>query len=141
VFGLAAADTDATGAFLVGLVSVLPALLFLSFTGLSTFMEAHVATDSWLNGGLLNIPLSLVIVYLFGWAMSAVVRQLRCLDERIIDWMDRASGHHERGEAIMRLSKAGLPGERLIKKFGFNFTGQALSASIAGGMVREGNAL
>jgi hypothetical protein len=54
-------------------------------------MQAHVATDSWLNSRLLTVPLSLVVVYLFGWTMSAIVRQLCRVDERIIDWVDGAS--------------------------------------------------
>jgi hypothetical protein len=96
--GVAAIASDPKGAFFLEQLSIVPAMLFLESAGLLTF----VAIDSWLNSWLFFVSLSLVIVYLFGWAMSAIVRQiatsrwltwltrwLNRLDERLLNRLDR----------------------------------------------------
>ncbi len=44
---------------------------FLWTSGVGQVLEAHVASESQINGPLLIVPLSFAVVYLFGWGMSA----------------------------------------------------------------------
>jgi hypothetical protein len=62
---------DPKGAWFFGQLSVLPALAFLGWTGLLDLMAPYVRDNSWINSGLFSVPLSLVIVYLVGWAANA----------------------------------------------------------------------
>jgi hypothetical protein len=60
---------DPKGSFVFGQLAVFPGAAFITWTGLINFISA----DSWLNTGLTAIPLSLVIVYLVGWGLSAII--------------------------------------------------------------------
>jgi hypothetical protein len=67
--GLAISSTDPKGGFLLGQLSIVPAGLFLTWSGLLRF----IPPNSWLNSVFLTLPLSLVITYLIGWAISGIV--------------------------------------------------------------------
>jgi hypothetical protein len=72
--GLAVTTSDPKGAYLLGQMSILPAQLLLWNSGLGQFLESHVASDSWINSWFFTGPLSLLVVYLLGWAMGALRR-------------------------------------------------------------------
>ncbi len=62
---------DPKGAYFLGQLSILPAQVFLWTSGVGQVLEAHVASESQINGPLLTVPLSFAVLYLFGWGMSA----------------------------------------------------------------------
>lgn len=62
---------DQKGAYLLGQLSILPAQVVLWTSGVGRFLEAHVASNSRINGPLLTVPLSFAVIYFLGWGMSA----------------------------------------------------------------------
>jgi len=71
-FGLALTAADPKGAYLLAQVSILPGQVVIWTSGLGQLLEAHFASDSWINGPLLTVPFNFVVVYLLGWAMSSL---------------------------------------------------------------------
>jgi hypothetical protein len=65
---------DQKGAYFLGQLSILPAQVFLWTSGVGQILEAHVASTSRINGPLLTVPLSFVVVYLLDWGMSAFAK-------------------------------------------------------------------
>lgn len=74
--GIALTASDPKGAWFFGQLAVAPGLLFLGLSGLGDFLAGYLK-DTWVNSGFFTIPLSLVIVFLIGWATSAVVKLLK----------------------------------------------------------------
>lgn len=70
------------GAVFFGLLSVAPCVLvfmLLASLGLGDVLMYVIPYESWLNSGLFTVPVSFVVVYLIGWAMSALARAAKAL--------------------------------------------------------------
>lgn len=73
LIGISLATRNPKGATFFEMLAVVPGLLFLLCTGILSLLDAHVPYESWLNSWLFFFPVSLVVVYLFGCAMSVIM--------------------------------------------------------------------
>ena len=81
-----------------GALVALPAQLFLGLLqALPGDGDFLFSPASWLNSNYFYVPLSLILSYLLGWALSAIGRlliwlfgsRLKRLDDRLVDYLDR----------------------------------------------------
>lgn len=91
VFGISLTAGDPKGEFFLVQLAYLPAGLFLGLSGLMSLLE-KASVGSWINGPLLFLPLSLVIVYVFGWIMHVIISAkdpTEPIGEDTADWHKR----------------------------------------------------
>lgn len=90
---------DPKGGWFFGQLSILPfgiVVMLLVLLGFGDLIASVFDNDSWINTGLLSIPISIIVVYLFGWAVSAFAKKMKSVKPDpsmpVIDppgWSDR----------------------------------------------------
>ena len=100
VFGNLAYFVRLKPSVLLAELAVLPAGIALGVVWPSLGLhDPPFAVDSWMNSYLFYYPISLVISYLFGWAIHALWsllirtfgKKLARLDEKIVEHLDKRS--------------------------------------------------